>query len=96
MPEPKGISIRRRRWRKEEEVEVNLNVQEEDVDDDGDVGNLLFLQAMILQKGETNTIDTGWILLDNQSIDEIFSNNWIAKDICHSWGEIYWNSLQLR
>ena len=36
---------------KEEEGEVNLNVQEEDVDDYGDVGNLLFLQYMILQKG---------------------------------------------
>ena len=51
MPEQKVISIKRCRWRKYEEVEVNLNVQEEDVDDDGDVGNLLFLQAMILQKG---------------------------------------------
>ena len=86
MPEPKGISSRQCRWRKYEEGEVNLNVQEEDVDDYGDVGNLLFLQAMILQKGERNTIDTGWIILDNQSIDDIFSNNWIAKDIHHSWG----------
>ena len=41
---------------------------------------------MILQKGERNTIDTGWILLDNQSIDDIFSNSCIAKDIRHSWG----------
>ena len=51
MTKPKGISSRRRRRRKEEEVEVNLNVQEEDVDDYDDVGNLLFLRAMILQKG---------------------------------------------
>ena len=41
---------------------------------------------MILQKGARNTIDTGWLLLDNQSIDEIFSNTWIAKYIRHSWG----------
>ena len=85
MTKPKGISSRRRRRRKEEEGEVNLNVQEEDVDDYGDVGNLLFLRAMILQKGAINTIDTGWLLLDNQSIDDIFSNTWIAKDICNSW-----------
>ena len=58
MTKPKGISSRRRRWRKEEEGEVNLNVQEEDVDDYGDVGNLLFLRAMILQKGVRNTIGT--------------------------------------
>ena len=40
---------------------------------------------MILQKGARNTIGTGWLLLDNQSIDDIFSNTWIAKDIRHSW-----------
>ena len=51
MPEPKIVSIRRCRWRKYEELEVNLNVQEEDVDEYGDVGDLLFLQAMILRKG---------------------------------------------
>ena len=50
MTKPKGISSRQRWRRKEEEGEVNLNVQEEDVDDYVDVGNLLFLQAMILQK----------------------------------------------
>ena len=86
MTKPKGISSRRRRRRKEEEVKVNLNVQEEDVDYYDDVGNLLFLRAMILQKGVRNTIGTGWLLLENQSIDDIFSNTWIAKDICHSWG----------
>ena len=50
---------------------------------------------MILQKSAINTIETGWLLLYNQSIYGIFSNTWIAKDIRHSWGsyiEIHYNS----
>ena len=39
---------------------------------------------MILQKGARNMIETGWLLLDNQPTDEIFSNTWIAKDVYHS------------
>ena len=77
MPKPKGSSSRRRQCRKEEEVEFKINVQEEDVDDYGDVGGLLFLQAMILQKEERNTIGAFCLLLDNQYIYDIFSNTWI-------------------
>ena len=39
---------------------------------------------MILQKGARKTIETFWLLLDNQPTDDIFSNTWIAKEIRHS------------
>ena len=80
MTKTKGSSCRRRRWRKEEEGEVKLDVKEEDVDDYGDVGDLFFLLTMILKKGARKMIETGWLLFDNHSTYDIFSNTWISKD----------------
>ena len=54
----------------------------------------MFLKAMILQKGVRNTIERVWLLLDNQSTAEIFSNTHLLKDIRHSKGAIHHNSLQ--
>ena len=64
----------------EEEGQFNFNVREEDIDDYGDVGNSLFIIAMIIQKGARKTIETGWLLFDNHSTYDIFSNTWISKD----------------
>ena len=75
-----------------EQGEVNLNIQEEDVDDYGDVGGLLFLQPMILQKGAIKKIETGWLLLDNQSMDDIFGNTHLVKEIRHPKVALYYNS----
>ena len=74
-------------------------MQEEDVDDYGDVRNLLFLLAMIIQKGARKTIEAGWLLFDNHFTYDIFSNTWISKDTRHysgSYMAIHCNSGKQR
>ena len=59
----------------------------------------MFLIAMIIQKGARKTIETGWLLFDNHSTYEIFSNTWISKDTrnySRSYMEIYCNSGKRR
>ena len=47
----------------------------------------MFLQDMILHGGE-GVIETGWLLLDDQYISDIFSNTNLVKYIRHSKGAL--------
>ena len=67
-----------------EEGGVHVNVEEYDYYDD--VGDFSFLQAVLLQKGMRKEIYPGWILPDNQSTAEVFSNNRLVKVICYAGG----------
>ena len=56
----------------------------------------MFLQAMIIHNEAKKNIKIVWLLLDNQSTYDIFSNTHLLKEICHSKGALYCNSLQHR
>ena len=47
-------------------------------------GNSRSLQAVLIQKGTRQKIEMGWILLDNHSTADVFSNSRLVQNICHS------------
>ena len=54
---------------------------------------------MLLQKGEKKTTKPGWILLDNQYTEDVFSNPHLVQDIRHvgrHYTTIHCNSRKLR
>ena len=68
----------------EEVGEIYFNIEYKD--SYKNIGDFSFLQDVLIQRGLRITIDPGWILMDNKSITDVFSNPRLLHNICHARG----------